>query len=156
MIHYLILAGQFALVIVIYLFVWRVMRTARHDLAGGSATTFSAQESTIIPAAEVAAARRAAGAKEPRLVVVESQVLRVGVPFTVGSGLQLGRDPRNDIVLDEGVVSGMHARLVAPSTIVDNDSTNGTYVNARPVKRQALAPGDHVQLGSTVFRFEVS
>src|SRR5687767_12287516 len=105
------------------------------------------QESTILAPSDVAAARRAAGLPEPRLVVESSDVLRPGVPFSLGSGLSLGRSASNDVVLDEQIVSGRHARIVAPGTVVDEGSTNGTYVNGgRVTGRAQLRPDDRVQV----------
>lgn len=167
MVQWLLLGGQLLVVALVYVFVWRVIRSARTDLRGGHGARgarrtgpvpMSAQESTIIPAADVQAARRSAGLGEPRLVVDRSDVggLRPGIPFTIGGGLTIGRTASNDIVLEEGVVSSVHARLVPPGTLVDEGSTNGTLVNGRRVSgRAALRPGDLVQIGSTVFRFEV-
>jgi len=163
MIQQLLLVGQVLVVALVYIFVWRVIRAARTDLYAGGALQsrggvpggVDAQESTIIPAADVHAARRAAGLTDPRLVVEASDVLRPGVPFTIGSGLSIGRAATNDIVLDEAVVSGSHVRIVAPNTVVDTGSTNGTLVNGGRVDgRAALRAGDRVQVGSTVFRFE--
>lgn len=163
MVQQLLLGGQVIVVLLVYLFVWRVMRSARGDLltgggalrGGRGAQAMSAQESTIIPAADVQAARRAAGLGEPRLVVVQGDVLRAGIPFTIGSGLTIGRAPDNDVVLEDGVVSGRHLRLVPPNTAVDEGSTNGTLVNGQPMTgRRALRAGDLVQVGSTVFRYE--
>lgn len=160
MVQQLVLAGQALVVLLVYLFVWRVIRSARSDLvtAGRTrgASSVDAQESTIIPAADVQAARRSAGLGEPRLVVEQSDVLRAGIPFTIGGGLTIGRSPSNDVVLDEGVVSGSHVRIVPPNTVVDAGSTNGTLVNGSQVSgRMALRAGDLLQVGSTVFRFEV-
>jgi pSer/pThr/pTyr-binding forkhead associated (FHA) protein len=159
MVQQLLLAGQVLVVVLVYLFVWRVIRSARTDLTASPrsrAASIDAQESTIIPAADVQAARRSAGLAEPRLVVQQSDVLRAGVPFTIGGGLTIGRSPSNDVVLDEGVVSGSHVRIVPPNTVVDAGSTNGTLVNGQQVSgRAALREGDLVQVGSTVFRFEV-
>lgn len=164
MVQQLLLLGQFLVVALVYVFVWRVIRSARRDLvqrgtagAGRSAAAvLDAQESTIIPAADVHAARRAAGLGEPRLLVESSDVLRVGVPFTIGGGLTLGRAAASDVVLDEQVVSGRHARIVPPGTVVDEGSTNGTLVNGRRIDgRVALRAGDLVQVGSTAFRYEV-
>ncbi|MCW2926546.1 MAG: domain containing protein [Thermoleophilia bacterium] len=157
----LLLLGQAIVVLLIYVFVWRVMRSARTDLrsggayAPGSMAGASAQESTIIPVADVQAARRSAGLADPRLVVERSDVLRPGIPFTIGSGLSIGRAAGNDVVLDEGVVSGRHVRLIAPGTVVDEGSTNGTFVNGQQLSgRAALRSGDMLQVGSTVFRYE--
>src|SRR5690606_38870458 len=112
MVQQLLLAGQLLVVALVYVFVWRVVRSARRDLiAGGRSGSHArdadvaSQESTIMPAADVRAARRAAGLGEPRLVVEQSEVLRSGIPFTIGSGLTIGRSADNDVVLDEGVVS---------------------------------------------------
>jgi hypothetical protein len=157
MVQQLLLVGQLLVVVLVYVFVWRVVRGARHDLArrGAPGAGIAAQESTIIPAADVQRARREAGIREPRLVVEQSDVLRPGIPFTIGGGLSIGRSDDNDVVLDEGVVSGRHARIVAPGTVVDEGSTNGTLVNGAPVGgRTALRAGDIVQVGSTVFRYE--
>jgi hypothetical protein len=159
MVQSLLLAGQLLFVVLVYVFVWRVLRGARADLVRSAdpGAALASQESTIIPAADVQAARRAAGLGEPRLVVEQSDVLRPGIPFTVGGGLRIGRGGDNDVVLDEGVVSGRHVRIVPPGTVVDEGSTNGTFVNGRPVDgRAALRSGDRVQVGSTVFRFEVT
>lgn len=160
MVQQLLLAGQALVVIFVYVFVWRMVSGARADLrqrGSGGAASIDQQESTILPASTVEAARRAAGLGEPRIVVEHSSVLRAGVPFVIGGGLRLGRSDDNDIVLDEGVVSSHHARIVPPGTVVDDASTNGTVVNGERIAgRHALRSGDRVQVGSTVFRFEVA
>lgn len=160
MVQYVLLGGQLLVVAIVYLFVWRVLRGARRDLLtragmGDARAQRAPQESTIMPAVDVAAARRRASLADPRLVVLESDVMRVGVPFVVGRGLAIGRDDANDIVLADGVVSGRHARIVPPATVVDDGSTNGTFINAARVRgRATLGDGDLLQVGSTVFRFE--
>ena len=166
MVQYLLLAGQILVVMLVYLFVWRTMRGARHDLLdaarpdyvasrGAQPGGIAAQESTIMPAADVAAARRAAGLREARLVVDSSPALREGVPFTIGSALTIGRADSNDVVLDDHVVSGQHARVIAPGTVVDQESTNGTFVNGKQIRgRATLRDGDILQIGSTVFVYE--
>jgi hypothetical protein len=157
----LLLVGQVLVVVLVYVFVWRVVRTARRDilapggqmLASGGAVV--SQDSTIIPAADAAAARRAAGLAEPRVVVTSSETLREGVPYGLGSGISIGRAADNDIVIDDGFVSSHHARLVPPATLVDLDSTNGTLVNGRALQgRVRLRNGDQFQFGATVFRYE--
>lgn len=162
MIQQLLLVGQLLVVVLVYVFVWRVLRGARSDLTMRGSTSsrtgssIDAQESTIIPAADVQAARRDAGLGEPRLVVQDSDVLRSGIPFTIGGGLTIGRAATNDIVLEDDVVSSRHVRIVPPGTVVDEGSTNGTLVNGHAVDgRATLRAGDLVQVGSTVFRFEV-
>ena len=62
----------------------------------------------------------------------------------------LGRRPYNDIVIDNMAVSGEHAvvqMLGIESYIEDLNSTNGTYVNGKTVKKQQLHHEDTVEIG---------
>ncbi|MDO8278263.1 MAG: FHA domain-containing protein [Burkholderiaceae bacterium] len=62
----------------------------------------------------------------------------------------LGRRPYNDIVIDNLAVSGEHAVLQMMGNEVyleDLNSTNGTYVNGKAVKKQLLQNNDTVEVG---------
>ena len=62
----------------------------------------------------------------------------------------LGRWPYNDIVIDNLAVSGEHAVLQMSGSeiyVEDLNSTNGTYVNGKTVKKQLLKNGDFVEIG---------
>ena len=62
----------------------------------------------------------------------------------------LGRRPYNDIVIDNLAVSGEHAVLQMSGNEVyveDLNSTNGTYVNGKAVKKQLLQHNDTVEIG---------
>ena len=62
----------------------------------------------------------------------------------------LGRRPYNDIVIDNLAVSGEHAVLQMSGNEVhleDLNSTNGTYVNGKAVKKQLLKNSDTVEIG---------
>jgi pSer/pThr/pTyr-binding forkhead associated (FHA) protein len=67
------------------------------------------------------------------------------------SVVTLGRDARNDIPLVSDDVSGAHARIVKEPSgrfeVVDEGSTNGTFVNGKRVVRQYLNNGDVLQIG---------
>lgn len=68
----------------------------------------------------------------------------------------LGRRPYNDIVIDNLAVSGEHAVIHMAGQdveIEDLGSTNGTYVNAKAVKRQELRNGDTIEVGKYKIRF---
>lgn len=68
----------------------------------------------------------------------------------------LGRRPYNDIVIDNLAVSGEHAVLHMSGTDVfleDLNSTNGTYVNGKAVKKQQLHNGDTVEIGKYQIKF---
>jgi hypothetical protein len=62
----------------------------------------------------------------------------------------LGRRPYNDIVIDNLAVSGEHAVLLAVGDdvfIEDLNSTNGTYINGKAIKKQLLVHNDTVEIG---------
>jgi pSer/pThr/pTyr-binding forkhead associated (FHA) protein len=68
----------------------------------------------------------------------------------------LGRRPYNDIVIDNLAVSGEHAVLQMVGNEVhleDLNSTNGTYVNGRAVKKQVLQNGDTVEVGKYKIKY---
>lgn len=62
----------------------------------------------------------------------------------------VGRLPDNDIRIDNPAVSGHHAlviNILNDSFLEDLNSTNGTYVNGRLIKKHALQHGDSVTVG---------
>ena len=68
----------------------------------------------------------------------------------------LGRRPYNDIVIDNLAVSGEHAVLQMMATEVyleDLNSTNGTYVNGKAVKKQLLQNNDTVEIGKYKIKY---
>jgi sigma-B regulation protein RsbU (phosphoserine phosphatase) len=63
----------------------------------------------------------------------------------------IGRSPSQDVVLLDRCVSREHAVLLREGdlyTVVDQDSTHGTYLNSIRVQRAVLKPGDVLQMGS--------
>jgi pSer/pThr/pTyr-binding forkhead associated (FHA) protein len=68
----------------------------------------------------------------------------------------LGRRPYNDVVIDNLAVSGEHAALQMTGsevTLEDLNSTNGTYVNGKAVKKQLLQNGDTIEVGKYKIKF---
>lgn len=68
----------------------------------------------------------------------------------------LGRRPYNDIVIDNLAVSGEHAVLQmvgADVFIEDLNSTNGTYINGKAIKKQLLNNSDVVEIGKYKIKF---
>ncbi len=66
----------------------------------------------------------------------------------------LGREPTNDIVLDDYRVSRKHARIILSAgqiVIEDLSSANGTFVNGVRISSSMLTEGDELRLGSWVF-----
>lgn len=68
----------------------------------------------------------------------------------------LGRRPYNDIVIDNLAVSGEHAVLQLTGNEVyleDLNSTNGTYINGKAVKKQLLQNNDTVEIGKYKIKY---
>jgi len=68
----------------------------------------------------------------------------------------IGRLPDNDIRIDNAAVSGHHALMINilnDSFLEDLNSTNGTYVNGKIIKKHALQHGDSITVGHHTLRF---
>jgi len=85
----------------------------------------------------------------PKMIISLDGVVLKEVQLTKDR-TSLGRRPYNDIVIDNMAVSGEHAVLQLSGSetyIEDLNSTNGTYVNGKTVKKQQLQPDDVVEIG---------
>ena len=73
---------------------------------------------------------------------------RVVQECAVGAApITIGRLPDNNLVIDNPAVSGRHARVYrdgAHYVLEDLKSTNGTFVNDKPIARHTLVEGDVV------------
>lgn len=68
----------------------------------------------------------------------------------------IGRKATSSIQIDNLAVSGEHAvvtSLMNDSFIEDLNSTNGTFVNAKPIRRHLLHDGDIVEIGKHKLKF---
>jgi hypothetical protein len=143
--------------LLLYLFIWRIVRTASSDLR-------LPQESFVLAPAQAQAAgligRRTPGIATGRLVVLAGPAREVGEVHVLDSAaLTVGRAAENDLPLEnDDFASVRHARIEPRRDgvwVEDIGSTNGTYVNgARLSKPRRLAPGDVIRVGSTDLRYE--
>lgn len=147
--------------LLLYLFIYRVVRSLAKDLSSGAepvempaAQAPAAAPAPPAPRADTARVRKPEPAPEPapppaettsefeelvsklkpRLVVQHSQVLENGKIFQLKGGATIGRSPRSDIVLPDEYVSSTHARIFPRKQfliIEDLGSTNGTVVDGR-------------------------
>lgn len=70
--------------------------------------------------------------------------------------ITIGRKPDNDIQIDNLAVSGQHAAIITilnDSFLEDLDSTNGTFVNGKLIKKHALKNGDVVSIGKHELKY---
>jgi pSer/pThr/pTyr-binding forkhead associated (FHA) protein len=139
--------------LLLYLFIWRIVRTASRDLR-------LPQESFILAPSGGGAVTPARTAATGALVVVKSPALRVGQRRDLDSApITVGRGSQNDIGLgDDQYASARHARFEPRQDGVwlqDLGSSNGTFVNGTKLTHaRKLAPGDVIRIGETDFRFD--
>jgi serine/threonine protein kinase len=92
-----------------------------------------------------------------RLVCVQGPVTGHTFPLR-GTRETIGRVRDNSIIVEGMLVSRHHAQILPRGgqyVLLDQESTNGTYVNDRRIVEHVLQPGDRVQIGETVFVFQV-
>jgi Inner membrane component of T3SS, cytoplasmic domain len=152
-----LLVLKIAFIVLLYLFVIRVIRSAGRDREAPS------QDSMILTPAAAAAAGLGSGAskrRSVRLVVQRSPSLEEGGEFLLNSApVTVGRGGQNDLVLTgDEFASARHARIEVRGDgvwVQDLDSTNGTYVNgSRVAGAQRLDAGDVLRVGETDLRME--
>ena len=70
--------------------------------------------------------------------------------------ITIGRRPSNNIHIDNLAVSGEHAAIVSigrDSFLEDLDSSNGTLVNGKPIKKHVLQNGDVIEIGKYQLKY---
>ena len=91
----------------------------------------------------------------PKMIVSIDEVVIKELQLTKDR-TTLGRRPYNDIVIDNLAVSGEHAVIQMNGSEVqleDLNSTNGTYVNGKAIKKQVLQNGDSIEVGKYKIKF---
>jgi hypothetical protein len=148
-----LLVLKIAFLVLLYLFVWRVVRTAGRDMR-------LPQESFILRPGALAGGAIGQAIESGRLVVVHSAVLDEGTEFTLdSSAVTIGRASQNTVSIDgDEFASARHARIEPRRDgvwVSDAGSTNGTYVNGVRLDRpRKLVNGDVVRAGETELRYE--
>jgi hypothetical protein len=155
----LAVALKFGFLAVLYLFLLWVVRSAMRDLARYEGTSAAAEP------VELAGPRRRerrtpdlrAGVT-PTLQVVAAMGHEPGTTFDVGDGVTFGRSDGADVRVDDPFASSAHARIFPRGEFMyleDMGSTNGTYLNGRPVKTaERLKMADTIRIGDSEYRYE--
>lgn len=98
--------------------------------------------------------QRAQARAQTALLLVDDRRMVVGP-----GGATLGRSRECDLVLSDPNVSRQHAELRPRGgswVLTDLGSTNGSRINGNPVERsEVVRPGDEIELGATILRFEL-
>lgn len=166
-------ALKYGFVVVLYLFLLWVSRSALRDMRGRSSQS-EAQRAALAAPERVAtlAAPDATGmfsastlgpadvlSRSPRLVVERAPGHQPGMIYDLDGDVTLGRGGEAEIRLQDPYASSGHARIFEQGGILaleDLGSTNGTYLNEELLESpRPLHPGDRVRIGDSEFSFEV-
>jgi len=147
-------ALKFGFLAVLYLFVLVIARSAAKDLRR---TTSPAPDATGFHA--VPAYSEVVRGEDAWLVVERGGGLEAKRRYDLIGGLSIGRSRDSDVQIEDRYASSLHARVFSRDGrffVEDMNSTNGTLLNGATLVGEAeLIDGDTVQIGDTVFRFEV-
>jgi pSer/pThr/pTyr-binding forkhead associated (FHA) protein len=162
MVEQVLLVLRIVFVILLYLFIWRVVRLSIRDVR-------PSQESLIIsPGAAAAAGLTPVPRADPprpdapssgQLTVLDSPAFPAGTVVVLDEDVVFGRGEGVDAALDgDTFASSRHARVFRRGGdlyVEDLGSTNGTFVNGqRLAAERRLRAGDVLVVGATEMRFE--
>ena len=163
MVEQALLVARIAFVVLLYLFVWRVVRLSIRDVRAPAESLILSPEAVRaagldrMPDIRARAGARGRGAP--------AGAVEPGVPGRHDHPARLRRRVRpraeSDVPLAaDGTVSGRHARVFrrdGSPYLEDLGSTNGTFVNGQPLAAERLLrPGDVVAVGATELIYEVA
>jgi hypothetical protein len=159
-----LLLGKFLFLVVLYLFVFMVVRSGARGLKPCPEGRLPGGAPGPVAFPAPPSFGEGAGLDRPRsawaLVVEASPTLGVGsaIALLPGERVVVGRAPESDVVLNDTFVSARHASVEAvPEGLLVEDlgSTNGTYVDGEELEgRLFVGPGERVAVGDTVFVVE--
>jgi hypothetical protein len=155
---------KFGFLIVLYLFLLWVSRSALRDLRGSGAG--ASLDPAHVPPPDATGLHSASTlgpadllSRSPRLVVERAPGHDPGMIYDLGGDVVFGRGDAAEIRLEDPFASSSHARVYEQGKILaieDLGSTNGTYLNEELLDGpRPLHPGDRVRIGDSEFTFEV-
>ena len=150
-------ALKFGFLLVLYLFLLWVARSALKDLRRGIEPLELPADATGMHSATAGLGPDPLDGLDPRLRVERASGLRSGAEYPLAYGVTLGRGEAADIRLEDPFASSRHARIERQGDVLvieDLGSTNGTYLNGEPLTGpQPLHPGDHIRIGDNEFSY---
>jgi len=158
----LAVALKFGFLIVLYLFLLWVSRSALRDLVRTAREPAVASEPVEAPGGS----RRDGGDSggglmanvQPRLEVIAALGHEPGTVFDLVDGATMGRSDNAEIPIDDPFASSAHARIYARGDFMqleDMGSTNGTYLNGRQVRgTERLKVADVIKIGDSEYRYQ--
>ena len=134
---------KYALLALVYLFIWRALRIVAREL-----------RAPVPEAGPSRPARPRPESRAPRSLVVRAADGRRLAARKLDGPVQIGRGPACDLRLEDAYVSNVHARIFPREGgwyVEDLGSTNGTFVNEERIAAPApVRAGDRVRVGTTL------
>ena len=150
-------ALKFGFLLVLYLFLAWVARSALRDLRGAAEPFELPADATGMHSAAAGLGPAPLDEVDPRLRVEHAVGLREGAEYAIAHGVTLGRGDSVDIRMEDPFASSRHARIERQGDVLvieDLGSTNGTYLNGEQLTGpQPLHPGDVVRIGDNEFSY---
>jgi hypothetical protein len=151
---------KFGFLLVLYLFLLWVARSALKDLRRAPGAALAVEDRRPLDATGMYPAASGLGEHdpefEPRLLVERAAGHEAGIAYDLIDGATLGRGDV-EIKLEDPFASSRHAHISRQGFVVvieDLGSTNGTYLNEEPLSGpQPLHPGDRIRIGDSEFSY---
>lgn len=141
---------KYALIVLLYFFVYRAIRSVAVDVSGRKRGATTQMRTPAAPSA----AKASRGGKAPTQVVVHDGAGAKASPIKLRDQVEIGRGDRCAIRLQDTYVSQVHARLYPKDGawyVEDLGSTNGTLLNDHKVQAPVeVHAGDVLKVGKTV------
>ncbi len=155
----LAVALKFGFLAVLYLFLLWVSRSALRDMTRNQEAAVASE-----PVGAPGSPRRdepqdggMLSHMAPELVVVAALGREPGDAIDISGGATMGRGDSADINIDDPFASTTHARIYPAGDFMqveDMGSTNGTYLNGRPLRgAERLKQADVIRIGDTEYRY---
>lgn len=140
-----------ALLFLLYLFIWRVVKAIYIDIYE--------RPVPFAEARDVMEQQQKAAPRDATLEVIKSAYVNEGRVYPLTDLITIGRSTETDIVLRDPLVSHQHSRIVKRLNtwyLMDLDSTNGTFIGKDRINGQAeLKNGQKIRIGETVFQVKM-
>jgi hypothetical protein len=155
----LAVALKFGFLLVLYLFLLWVARSALKDLSrGGEAAAAGPVEPPGPRRRSSAAPAQPRSGFAPQLVVVAAKGHEPGASWDLARGAILGRSDGAEIRVEDNFASSSHARIFSRGDhmwVEDMGSTNGTYLNGRQIREaERLKKSDVIRIGDSEYRYQ--
>ena len=154
---------KFGFLAVLYLFLLWVARSALRDLSDHERADIELEPAPVPSAAGRSDGRRHSrrdvrSSVTPRLEVVAALGHEPGSAFSIDDSATIGRSDSADVRIDDPYASSAHARIFPRGEymyIEDMGSTNGTYLNGRPLRQpEQLKVADRIRIGDTEYAYQ--